>query len=71
MADSVQIRNVPDDVREALAARAYARGESLDNYLLTLLVEDAGRTTAAPVARTAPTPISPIEITKAVLDSKA
>ena len=70
MADSVQIRNVPDDVREALAARAYARGESLDSYLLTLLVADAGRPTAAPVAR-ARTPISPIEITKAVLDSKA
>ncbi|KQV76832.1 hypothetical protein ASC61_18515 [Aeromicrobium sp. Root344] len=67
MADSVQIRNVPDDVREALAARAYAQGQSLDHYLLTLLVEDAGRPQAP--ERRGRSGLSPIEITKAVLDN--
>jgi len=34
MASLLQIRNVPDEARRALKARAAARGESLNAYLL-------------------------------------
>lgn len=46
---SVQIRDVPDDVRKALKARAIAQGLSLDGYLLQLLGRDAARPTAREV----------------------
>jgi plasmid stability protein len=49
MAGLVQIRNVPDDARHALKARAAARGESLNEYLLRLLIEEAARPTVAEV----------------------
>ena len=44
----VQIRNVPEETRRALKARAAARGASLNAYLLELLkqgliTEDAAR----------------------------
>jgi len=42
---SVQIKHVPDDVREELHRRARVAGQSLQEYLLARLVE---------VARTAP-----------------
>lgn len=45
----LQIRNVPDEARRALKARAAARGESLNTYLLALLVRDASRPTVAEV----------------------
>src|SRR4051794_25387932 len=45
----LQIRDVPDDVRQALKARAAARGESLNTYLLRLLGRDAARPTAREV----------------------
>ena len=38
MAGLVQIRNVPDETRQGLKARAAARGESLNDYLLKLLI---------------------------------
>ena len=38
---SVQIKNVPDDVHRILRARAAARGQSLQEYLLGRLVADA------------------------------
>jgi antitoxin FitA len=38
---SVQIKNVPDDVHRALRTRAAAAGQSLQEYLLALLVEEA------------------------------
>jgi plasmid stability protein len=38
---SVQIKNVPDDVHRALRSRAAAAGQSLQEYLLALLVEEA------------------------------
>lgn len=40
---SVQIKHVPDDVRDELARRARAAGQSLQEYLLASLV-DAART---------------------------
>ncbi len=40
---ALQIRDVPDDVRDALAARAAARGQSLQAFLLALVTEEAQR----------------------------
>ena len=40
---AVTIRNVPDEVRDELAARAARSGRSLQEYLAQLLVELAGR----------------------------
>jgi len=45
----VQIRNVPEGTRRALKARAAARGESLNAYLLELLEREAARPTVAEV----------------------
>ena len=45
----LQIRNVPDDARRALKARAAARGESLNAYLLELIARDVARPTVAEV----------------------
>lgn len=49
MGSLLQIRDVPDDVRRALKARAAAQGESLNSYLLRLLARDAARPTAREV----------------------
>ncbi len=38
---SVQIKNVPDDVRDELHRRARFAGQSLQEYLLARLVEQA------------------------------
>lgn len=40
---AMQIRGVPEDVRRTLAARAVARGQSLQAFLLTLVTEEAHR----------------------------
>lgn len=40
---ALQIRDVPEDVRDALAVRARARGQSLQALLLSLVVEEARR----------------------------
>ena len=42
---ALQIRDVPDDVRQTLADRAAARGQSLQAFLLTLVVDEARRST--------------------------
>ncbi len=39
----MQIRDVPDDVRRTLAARAAARGQSLQAFLLRLVTDEARR----------------------------
>lgn len=49
MAVLLQIRNVPDEARRALKARAAARGESLNAYLLDLLGREIARPTVAEV----------------------
>lgn len=43
MAKNVTIRGVPDEVRDRLAARASARGQSLQEFLLGQLVTLASR----------------------------
>lgn len=49
MGSLLQIRNVPDDARQALKARAAARGESLNTYLLELVSRDVARPTVGEV----------------------
>lgn len=49
MASLLQIRNVPDAARRALKARAAARGESLNAYLLDLIEREVARPTVAEV----------------------
>ncbi|WP_327586555.1 hypothetical protein OHA25_05735 [Nonomuraea sp. NBC_00507] len=43
MARNMQIRDVPEDVADAIAARARAKGQSAQAYMLSLLVADARR----------------------------
>ncbi len=45
----LQVRNVPDEARRTLKARAAARGESLNTYLLNLLNREIARPTVAEV----------------------
>ena len=40
---ALQIRDVPEEVRDALAAQAKARGQSLQTYLLELVETQARR----------------------------
>jgi len=40
---ALQIRDVPDDVRQTLAEQAAARGQSLQALLLTLVTDEARR----------------------------
>ncbi|MGI9084125.1 MAG: FitA-like ribbon-helix-helix domain-containing protein [Aeromicrobium sp.] len=75
MAGLVQIRNVPDGARRALKARAAERGESLNEYLLRLLVEDAARPTVAEVlrraaARSEKSSVSSVDIIRADRDAR-
>lgn len=49
MTGLLQIRNVPDEARRALKARAAARGESLNAYLLDVLGREVARPTVAEV----------------------
>ncbi len=45
----LQIRNVPEETRRALKARAAARGESLNAYLLELITREMARPTIGEV----------------------
>jgi hypothetical protein len=49
MASPLQIRNVPEEARRVLKARAAARGESLNSYLLDLISREVARPTVAEV----------------------
>ena len=76
MAGLVQIRNVPDETRQGLKARAAARGESLNDYLLKLLIEDAARPTVREVlerarARSERSAVSSVDIIRADRDSRS
>jgi len=46
---ALQIRDVPEEVRDTLAAQARARGQSLQRYLLMLVTEEARRARNASV----------------------
>lgn len=49
MSSLLQIRNVPEPSRRVLKARAAARGESLNTYLLELIEREVARPTPAEV----------------------
>jgi plasmid stability protein len=71
---SITVRNVPDAVRNELAARAALDGRSLQEYLRAMLIESASRppldqVVARARARLAST-ASPVE-RKAILDALA
>ncbi len=62
---------MPDDVRRALKARAAARGESLNRYLLSLLERDAARPSVTEVlARAAKRAETASESAVAALDEE-
>lgn len=46
---SMTVRHVPDSTRDRLAERAARAGQSLQEYLLAMLVDAAGRPTVAEV----------------------
>ena len=48
---ALQIRDVPDEVRDRLAAIAHERGQSLQAMLLKLVTEEARRSTNLEVLR--------------------
>lgn len=50
---SVQIKNVPPDVHRVLRRRAVDAGQSLQEYLLARLTEDAANPTLSEALRTA------------------
>jgi len=49
MSIAITIRDVPDDVRDELAARAARAGKSLQEYLRGMLVDTASRPPVADV----------------------
>lgn len=49
MAVAVTVRDVPNEVRDELAARAARAGQSLQEYLRAMLVATASRPSAADV----------------------
>lgn len=48
---ALQIRDVPDEVRDALARRAASRSQSLQSYLLDLVATEARRERNADLLR--------------------
>lgn len=75
MSSLLQIRNVPEDTRRALKARAAARGESLNSYLLRLVCQEATRPTVAEVLeraarRTEQSETSAVEVLDAARDER-
>lgn len=50
---SIQVKNVPDDVHRVLRRRAAEAGQSLQEYLLARLTEDASAPTLDEVLRRA------------------
>jgi plasmid stability protein len=53
MGSLLQIRDVPDEARRGLKARAAAHGQSLNAYLLDLLNREVARPTVAEVLQRA------------------
>lgn len=49
MSSLLQIRDVPEDARRSLKARAAARGQSLNSYLLDVIDREVSRPTVAEV----------------------
>lgn len=76
MAGLVQIRNVPDETRQALKARAAARGESLNEFLLKMLIEESNNMTVREVleraaSRSERAKVSSVDLIRADRDSRS
>ena len=76
MAGLVQIRNVPDEARQVLKARAAATGVSLNDYLLRLIVNETERPTVREVlerarSRSERATVSSVDIIRADRDSRS
>lgn len=73
---ALQIRDVPDDVRQALAEQAAARGQSLQAFLLTLVTDEARRSSNMAVlelfgTRQDGSQLSPAQVTEALDQARA
>jgi plasmid stability protein len=49
MGSLLQVRDVPEEARRALKARAASRGQSLNNYMLAVIEREVARPTVAEV----------------------
>jgi plasmid stability protein len=49
MSSLLQVREVPDEMRRALKARAASRGQSLNSYMLDVIAREVARPTVAEV----------------------
>lgn len=72
MTSSITVRDVPDEVRDELAARAAMSGQSLQEYLLSWLMELARRhdseTTAARIRARKPATKSTLPTNRILAD---
>lgn len=72
---AVQVRNVPTEVADVFRRRAAAEGKSLQEYLLELLVAQAGKPTRKEIldgaARRATARVDPQEVADAVRAERA
>lgn len=73
---ALQIRDVPDDIRQTLADRAAARGQSLQAFLLTLVTDEARRSTNLALlarfgARSDGSQLSTAQVTEALDQARA
>ncbi len=73
---ALQIRDVPEDIRQTLAEQAAARGQSLQSFLLTLVTDEARRSTNLTVlarfgARVDGSQLSGAEVTEALDQARA
>ena len=76
MAGLLQIRNVPDEARQLLKARAAAEGLSLNDYLLRLIELETERPTVREVlerarSRSERSSVSSVDIIRADRDSRS
>jgi plasmid stability protein len=68
MSVAITVRDVPDEVRDELAARAARAGQSLQEYLRTMLVQSAQR---APVADVIARARARVVVTSSRVDAEA
>jgi len=73
---ALQIRDVPDDVRQTLAEQAAARGQSLQAFLLALVTDEARRSSNMAVlelfgARQDGSQLSTAQVTEALDQARA
>lgn len=73
---ALQIRRVPDDIRQALADRAASRGQSLQAFLLTVITDEARRSSNVALltrfrGRDDGSRLSPAQVTEALDQARA